>query len=84
MSQALYAAMGCSLFAESVLRFFLLRAQDAALGKRRRLDLYDHAVNSGLVAGQNMARADGRHAMYDHQARGPCRGGRGGVSLGVA
>ena len=40
---------------------------DRALG-RRRVDMYDHAVNSGLVAGRNMvASKNGKAKSYLHQ-----------------
>jgi len=39
---------------------------DYAIG-RRRVDMYDHAVNSGIHAGSNMASPDGSQRIYSHQ-----------------
>jgi programmed cell death 8 (apoptosis-inducing factor) len=44
---------------------------DAVLG-RRRVDFYDNALNSGLLAGQNMASEDGRLRRYVHQPTFRC------------
>ncbi|MEO1961005.1 MAG: hypothetical protein ABGW82_08540, partial [Paracoccus sp. (in: a-proteobacteria)] len=41
---------------------------DAAIG-RRRVDAYDHAVNSGILAGTNMARKDGKQASSTKRCR---------------
>ncbi len=39
---------------------------DHSLG-RRRVDMYDHSVNSGLAAGQNMSKSNGKMKNYNHQ-----------------
>jgi len=39
---------------------------DVSLG-RRRVDFYDNALNTGLLAGQNMVNDDGRLQRYRHQ-----------------
>jgi len=45
---------------------------DASLNRRRRNDFYDNALNSGLVAGQNMVSDDGRLHRYMHQPTFRC------------
>eukprot|EP00512_Aurantiochytrium_limacinum_P002579 CAMPEP_0171507092 /NCGR_PEP_ID=MMETSP0958-20121227/13308_1 /TAXON_ID=87120 /ORGANISM="Aurantiochytrium limacinum, Strain ATCCMYA-1381" /LENGTH=616 /DNA_ID=CAMNT_0012043753 /DNA_START=364 /DNA_END=2214 /DNA_ORIENTATION=+ len=40
---------------------------DVSLSRRRRNDLYDNALNTGLLAGQNMVAANGNLRKYKHQ-----------------